>query len=140
MYWRILYGFIRAIFGLVLFKVVNVPFTDLFYSIMSYELMEDPTDSFYQSIGSFLQMHPFSISSFAAFYLVFWGVVDVVLSISLLKRKVWAFPISIGLIVLFTAYEIYRFSHTHSLLLLSVIVLDACIASLIWKEYRKIKR
>ena len=65
----------------------------------------------------------------------FWGFIDVTLSINMLKRRLWAFPVSIWLIALFVLYELYRFSHTHSFVLALVITADMTIMWLIRKEY-----
>lgn len=140
MWWRVFYGSIRTLFGLVLFQFVNTPFNDLFHKVMSHELSEDPAGIFVHFFNSFFQTHFFVVTNFVAFYLIFWGVVDVVLSIQLLRHKKWAFPVSLYLILFFVLYEVFRFFHTHSLVLLSVITVDLFIFWFILREYEKVKR
>src|SRR3989441_7724224 len=38
---------------------------------------------------------------------------------------------------IFLLYQLYRFSHTHSLGLLSLSIFDIFVASLVWLEYRR---
>lgn len=136
MWWRIFYGVLRTIFGFILLKLVDVPFADLLYKVMNYELVEDPSDMLFYTLHTFLQTHPLTVTHFVAAYLIFWGVVDVFLSVSLLKHQKWAFPVSLYLITFFVAYEIYRLFFTHSFILLSVILVDTFVFWLIWREYR----
>jgi uncharacterized membrane protein len=135
MWWRIVYGVVRVAVGLFLFRVIDMPFSELLYRMTGNEGAEDQTDIIFQFLQTILEKHPFTVTHFVAIYVLFWGVVDIVCSVSLLKRKLWAFPVSMGIIVLFIIYEIYRFSHTHSLLLLWIIIVDIFIVWLIWREY-----
>lgn len=139
MWWRIGYGFFRIIFGLAVLKVVGSPLIDVVTRLMQHELTQDPNDMLYAAASSLLSHHPLHVTYFLSFYFIFWGIVDIVLSYNLIKHHLWAFPISFLLIGAFIAYEVVRFTHTRSLLLLWVILLDSIILALIWKEYRKLK-
>lgn len=139
MWWRIFYGLLRIALGLALLRVVGRSFDVLFTSLMSHELMSDPSDVLYRFVMDWLMLHPVSISYFLAFYFIFWGILDVVLSLCLLREVRLAFPLSLSFIGVFMCYELVRFSHTHSLMLLAVIGLDAAIAWLIFRHYRKLQ-
>jgi len=138
MIWRILYGSLRLILSFALLRLIGTPLSDLFFKIMSHELVEDPTDFLIQTINPFFQHSSFTVTYFLAAYLIFWGIIDIFLSINLLKQKLWAFPISIYLIGIFVLYEIYRFSRTHSFMLAGVIFIDLILIWLIRREYRKL--
>jgi uncharacterized membrane protein len=138
MVWRIIYGALRLALGLGLLRVIGTPLSDLFYSLMGHEIIEDPGDALTQLLASILQHQSFTVTYFLASYLIFWGVIDIVLSFSLLKERLWAFPISIYLIGIFLLYEMYRYTHTHSLVLLGVIGIDIALIWLIRKEYKKL--
>ncbi len=140
MLWRIFYGTLRTILGVVLLKVINIPFSDLLYKIMSNELGGNPAGILFSITNSFLQIHPFTVTYFIAAYLIFWGLLDVILSINLLRHNIWAFPISLYLIGFFILYEFYRFFHTYSIILLGIILIDIIIFWLINIEYRKTKK
>lgn len=138
MWWRVLYGAIRVTVGLGLLHFVGGPFQSAYFGLMSRELIEDPNDNFVKFVGALLGRVPFDISYFLAFYMIFWGVIDVVLSLSVLKEKKWAFPLTMVLIGLFVVYELYRFSYTHSFLLAMVICIDFILIWVIGKKYRKL--
>lgn len=137
--WRIMYGFLRLILGFILLRLIGTPISGIFYKIMSHELIEDPTDLLIRAVSPFFQHSSFTVTYFLAIYLIFWGVVDILLSINLLRHKMWAFSASIYLIGAFVLYEIYRFSYTRSLVLAYVIILDLILLWLIGKEYNKLK-
>ncbi len=136
--WRILYGFLRLILGFILLRLIGTPLSDIFYKVMSHELIEDPTDFLIQTVSPLLQHLSFTVTYFIAAYLIFWGIIDILLSINLLKHKMWAFPISIYLIGIFVLYEIYRFSYTRSFVLACVIIMDLILIWLIRREYHKL--
>lgn len=139
MWWRIGYGFLRLIFGFFLLNVVGTSFPDIFYKLASHELTQDPNDVLIQIISPLVDHFPITVSYFVAIYFLFWGILDIALSILLLKHKMWAFPLTIVLIGVFVAYEAYRFTHTHSLTLLGVTVVDIVVAALVYREYRNHK-
>ena len=139
MYWRIVYGFLRLILASVLLRKIGTPVSQLVYSLAHREQAEDPGDLFLHFFNSILGHIPYSITYFLVFYLIFWGIVDIVLSISLLKHQLWAFSLSIYLIGVFVVYEIYRYFHTHSLTLLFIIFVDIVLMFLIRNEYTNLK-
>ena len=73
MWWRIFYGTMRIIVGIWLLNLIDMPLSDLWHSLMSHELVEDPNDLLYRILNSFLQLHPLSVTYFLSAYLIFWG-------------------------------------------------------------------
>ncbi|PIT92487.1 MAG: hypothetical protein COU08_02140 [Candidatus Harrisonbacteria bacterium CG10_big_fil_rev_8_21_14_0_10_42_17] len=140
MWWRIFYGFLRFLLGFVLLHLIGMPVADVFYSIMAHELIEDKTDFLVRVVTPFLRHSSFTVTYFLAIYFIFWGFIDIVLSINLLRRKLWAFPLSLYLISIFVVYEIYRFSYTHSLVLAYIVLVDFVLLWLIRKEYLSLTR
>lgn len=140
MWWRIIYGCVRIILGLLLLKMINVPFSEIFCAIMNYEVTAEPTDHVISYINTFLEDQELTVTMFVAAYLLFWGVLDVILSICLLRHQWWAFPVSLFLIGTFILYESYRFTYTLSPFLLTVIIIDALIFWIIWREYVDIEK
>jgi len=140
MWWRIVYGSFKTILGLALLKVIDVPLLDLLQKTMHHELAQGPHDYVFHTISILLTNHPLSVTYFLAWYLIFWGLLEVIMSLLLLRHKIWAFPVSIGLIILFIIFEAVRYTHTHSPVLLGAIILDTVILWLIKGEYDKIKR
>lgn len=135
MWWRIIYGFLRIIIAVLLLQHVGTPVSDIFLKLMSHELIQDPNDRVIQMVNHL----PYLVTYYLAFYFMFWGVMDIFMSILLLRHQLWAFPVAIYMIVVFIVYELFRFFHTHSLMLLAVIGMDVFIIWIIKREYKKLK-
>lgn len=140
MYWRIFYGLLRILFGITLLKVVGTPLLEVIHNLMGHELTEDSSDILFKTVNLLLSHYTFYVTYFLAGYFIFWGTIDIFLSYNLIKEKLWAFPASLWLIGLFIIYSIFRFTSTHSLVLLSVILFDVVIFLLIYKEYQKLRK
>lgn len=81
-----------------------------------------------------------SLSSqhFAAFYMLSHGIIKLWLIIGLWRGKHGYYPASIGVFFLFILYQMYRYSFTHSMLLLLITMVDLIVIWLIWMEYRNL--
>ena len=137
MWWRIGYGFLRVIFGVAILHVVGIPLIEVVKTVMQHELVQDHSDRLYQVVNNALMLHPLYVTYFLSIYFIFWGVLDIVLSYNLLRGRRWAFPASLVCITGFIAYEMVRFTHTHSYILLGVVVIDLLILALIYNESKK---
>ncbi|MGH9717916.1 MAG: DUF2127 domain-containing protein [Candidatus Acidiferrales bacterium] len=73
---------------------------------------------------------------FASLFLLSHGIVKIVLAIALWMDDLWAYPLAIFVFGAFAVYQVYRYTHTHSLALLVLTVLDIAIVWLTWEEYR----
>lgn len=76
-----------------------------------------------------------STEHFASLYLVAHGVAKVFIAWGLWREKMWAFPTALLVFGLLILYQMVRFTHTHSLTLAVLIVLDLAVCYLIWREY-----
>ncbi len=139
MWWRIIYGFLRLILGTTLLKITGQPLSEFIYTLMSHELTGKMSDVILSKLYILFEIHDFTISYFIALYFIFWGTIDIVLSLCLLHHIRQAFPIAMVIIALFILYGIVRFTFTHSLVLSVVIIIDIGILYLINHEYQKLK-
>jgi len=73
---------------------------------------------------------------FLFFYLVGHGVVNMFLVIALLRKKIWAYPLSLVIFGSFLVYEGWQVFFTHSLFMSAFTVFDLAVIWLIWREYR----
>jgi uncharacterized membrane protein len=73
--------------------------------------------------------------TFASLYLLSHGLVKVALVIALMRNKLWAYPLTIGVFGAFMAYQTYRFTHTHSFALAMLTIFDGFIVWLTWREF-----
>ena len=145
MVWRIVYGTARVLLGIVLLRVMGRDFSDLFAGLMQHELAEDPGDILYTLTGAlvqhtaFLHHHThftFTISYFLVAYFIFWGLIDIFISVGILRGQHWAYGAGMVLIASFVVYEIARVLHTHSLVLGMIILVDIGILALIRREQK----
>lgn len=103
------------------------------------ELVQDPHDFIASHLLAWAQTFSVQTQHFYAFYLLSHGVVKVALVIGLLREKLWAYPASLAVLGLFIAYQLYRFTFTHSPGLIALTLFDLVVIALIWHEYRLIR-
>lgn len=119
---------VALIFRLITLHVVVFMFRD--------ELIEDPTDV----LASAVRRHVFPFLAhrqrFAAAYLLSHGIVKLALVIGLLQNKLWAYPVAIGVFILFVLYQVYGLSTSPSPFLILLTVFDIAVIVLTWHEYR----
>jgi uncharacterized membrane protein len=104
------------------------------------ELLEDPADFAANTVQHYLPYFSEHAQLFAALYLLSHGVIKIVLVIGLLRNKVWAYPSAIVVFSLFIAYQVYRFSFTHSVFLILLTIYDLAALWLIWHEYKNVNK
>lgn len=103
------------------------------------EFAEDPHDVVANFLLHTAQNLSVGSQEFAAIYLVAHGAIKLWLIIGLLREKLWYYPVAMGVFGLFIVYQFYRYSHTHSVWLLFLSVLDAVVIALTWHEYRYLR-
>ncbi len=106
-------------------------------SVTSHELAEDPNDLIASYVLQSAQHLGEGTLVFATLYLVIHGAVNLGLAVALLNNKLWAYKLLIGSLLVFMAYQMYRYGVTHSLWLLLLTVFDALLIWLSLTEYRK---
>jgi uncharacterized membrane protein len=103
------------------------------------EIVKNPQDR----IANYLldAAHHLSVGSqrFAAFYLLSHGVIKAFLVAALLKGRVWAYPLALIVFGAFIAYQLYRFTFTHSIGLIALSLFDLVVIWLIWLEYQALR-
>lgn len=104
------------------------------------ELAEDPRDLVANYVLHVARHLSVGTVHFAAFYLLAHGMVKVALVVALLKRVLSAYPISVIVFGAFIAYQLYRFTLTHSAGLIALSIFDLLVIGLIWLEYQALRR
>jgi uncharacterized membrane protein len=138
---------IKSFFGIfevlagILFAVSERFIMNNFIILMAQqEIAEDPSDL----IANFLIKSANSIANgsqlFAVIYLIFHGVVNIALAVALLKNKIWAYPWAMASFGFFIIYQLYKYLHTHSAMLLVLILFDVFLVFIILIEYKRKKR
>ncbi len=106
------------------------------FRLAAKELLHDPHDRIAGILRSIAEDFDAGGHTFATLYLVAHGVVKVVLAIGLLRNRPWAYPFAIVTLSALAFYQLYRYTHTHSLMLPVLATLDLAIAWLVWRESR----
>ncbi len=130
---------LEVVGGVLLYFVSTSAIAALVVRFTQEELSQDPSDFVSNYLLHAAQSFSVSSKSFAAFYLVSHGVIKLFLVAGLLRNKQWAYPASLMVLGLFIAYQIYRFTFTHSLALIALTVFDLVVVWLIWHEYKLIR-
>ncbi len=103
------------------------------------ELADDPQDFISNYFVGLAQNFSVTSQHFVAFYLLSHGIIKGFLVLALLKEKLWAYPLAIIVFSIFSIYQIFRFTHTHSVWLLLITLLDFAVIGLTWHEYKYMK-
>ncbi len=126
--------------GLALYSVG----TDLILNFAQWatleELTEDPADFIATTLLHLAQDFSIEAKAFYSFYLASHGIVKIVIVLALWQRVKWAYPLAAMVMLLFVAYQLYRFSYTGSWGLLALSGFDLFVITLIWREYGAMKR
>jgi len=111
----------------------------LTHFLTHHELTEDPRDV----VANFL-IHlssGFSVGTqhFFVFYLMSHGIIKCFLIFMLWRKKLWAYPLSILVFILFIAYQVYRYTLTQSAFLIVLTIFDLVMIALTYLEYKRIQ-
>lgn len=134
------HALIECVGGLLLAVVGTGTIVSLVNRLTQEELIEDPHDFIASQLLAMASNFSVGTQHFYAFYLLSHGLVKIALVIGLLREKLWAYPASLVVLSLFIAYQLYRFSYTHSAGLIVLTVFDLFVMVLIWHEYRLVRR
>lgn len=134
------HALIECVGGIALYAVSTETIVSFVRMATQHELTGDPHDFIASRLLQAAQDFSFSSKDFYAFYLLSHGLVKLLLVIGLLRNKLWSYPASLVALTLFIAYQIYRYSFTHSFGLIVLTVFDLFVMVLIWHEYRLVRR
>ncbi|TAL66524.1 MAG: DUF2127 domain-containing protein [Bacteroidetes bacterium] len=104
------------------------------------ELTEDPRDFVANQLLHLPQTLSVKTLDFTAFYLLSHGIIKFWLIVGLLRKRLWYYPTAIIVFGLFILYQVYRYSFTHSILLLLITAVDFLVIFLTWHEYKYLHR
>lgn len=128
-------GVLETVGGLVLLVVPLRSLDSVVRFMLAHELSTESHDWLAQAAKHLVQSLSLSSKMFASVYLVAHGLVKVFLVYALWREKLWAFPVALWFIASFVVYQLYRYTHTHSVALLVFALLDVVVAWFIWREY-----
>ncbi len=133
-------GILEIIGGLFVLFVSPAAMSGLVRLLIRHELGEDPTDIIAHALMKAASQISVNVQWFAFLYLFSHGVIKIFLAVSLLKRKLWSYPVAIGFFALFIIYQLYRYMLDYSIWWMALTALDLFIIVLTWLEYRELSR
>ena len=131
-------GLAELVGGLLLLFVGPGDIHHLVAMLTQGELSEDPNDVIARYLLHTADGLTGSALLFGATYLLLHGAVKVGLVIALLMNKLWAYPCTITVLLIFIGYQLYRIALHPSVGLIALTVFDAVIVVLTWREYRRL--
>lgn len=131
---------LECIGGFLFIIVPTGVLTGLIETLTQDELREDPRDLIAVHLTEFAQTFSIATQHFFGFYLLSHGVVKLLLVAALLRGKHWAYPAALVTLTLLVAYQLYRYSYTHSPGLIALSAFDVIVLALIFAEYRGVRR
>ncbi|MBZ9863331.1 DUF2127 domain-containing protein [Mesorhizobium sp. CA12] len=134
------HALIECLGGILLYFVTTGAIASWVNSFTQDELIEDPNDFIAGHLSQMASHFSVANKEFYAFYLLSHGLIKLLLVVGLLRGKLWSYPASLVALGAFMAYQVYRWSYTHSPGLLVLTVFDAVVMVLIWHEWRVVRR
>jgi uncharacterized membrane protein len=132
-------GALEIVGGLLLLFISPDRISAVIQVLTQHELSEDPRDL----IATYLRnsTHHFTkgVTMFAAVYLLWHGMVKAGLVAALLLKRRWAYLAAIFAFFLFLVYQLYQYTHTQSLALLALSIVDMLVIILTWIQYKRLK-
>ena len=133
-------GILDIITSLILLFSSSNTFLRIIPTLLRKELIEDPNDI----IGNYLMMVSQNLlpdtQLFIVIYLAVHGFIKIGLALALNGKNYRAYKVSEMILIIFVCYQLYRFSHTQSIVLLLFTLLDILIVFLINLESKKLSR
>lgn len=122
------------------FILFDKSFKDTIMVLAQNEIIEDPHAFFAPHIQNIVSHFSRGTILFISAYFIGQGTIKIFLIIGILKKKLWIYPIAIGAFFAFVFYQIYRFNHTHAVLLIVFSIFDLVTILLIEHEYERLKK
>ncbi len=108
--------------------------------LTEHELSRDPADFFSTHLVQAARDLSIQTKVFFALYLLVHGGTKLFLVAGLLRGKLWAYPVALVFMTLLIAYQLYRYSHTHSPVVEVFTILDSIVTLFIALDYYALRR
>ncbi|HWT75798.1 MAG TPA: DUF2127 domain-containing protein [Mobilitalea sp.] len=132
-------GLLEVIGGISLIFLNQARLNKIIQLVTQGELSEDPRDVVANALLRFGSSFSLDAQSFGVFYLMSHGIIKIIIILLLWRKKLWAYPVSIASLVLFIAYQIYRYTISASPLMILLTIFDIAMIILTYLEYQRMK-
>ena len=129
-------GALELVGGFLLLLLSPLALNRLVIVLTQHELVEDPHDLIAVALRSGVARLSPNAQLFGSVYLIAHGLLKIGIVVGVLRGYRWAFPVAIGFLGLFIAYQVYRLSYAFNPGLLLLTIFDIVMVGLTWREYR----
>lgn len=130
------FGFFEILSGIFIAVAGEKLLNNFLLDLAMNEISHDPNDFIARHFIIWSADLYVGAKFFAIFYLISHGVVNIFLAVSLMKNKLWAYPWAMAGFGAFIAYQVYKYLHTFSPMLLILTLFDIFIVLIIFLEYK----
>jgi uncharacterized membrane protein len=128
-------GIWETVSGFLILFLSKVVLNNIFNFLAGGELLENPRDFFINILLGFLQNLSRSTQIFIIVYILLHGFLNLFLAIQLYRDKIWAYLVTIAIMIIFMFYQIHRIVLYHSPVLIIITIFDILFIILTWHEY-----
>lgn len=132
-------GVWETVSGLFILLLSKAALNNLFNFMAGKEMFEYPHDFFINISSRFLENLSHGTQVFIAVYILIHGILNLFLVIQLHRDKIWAYLVTITVMVIFILYQVHRIILHHSIPLMIVTTFDVLFTILTWHEYDRKK-
>jgi uncharacterized membrane protein len=132
-------GVLETLGGLVFLFLKHGALEKYAHIVFRGELAEDPHDILANYLINLAAHTSRDTEFFAAIFLLVHGAIKISIVTGLYLRELWVYPLAEVILSLFVVYQLYRFSHTFSVLLIFISIVDIFIIFLIRTERKRLK-
>ena len=125
--------------GVLFLFLTPARITQMIDAVSHHELIEDPTDFLMSHLVTFGSTFTTNSQHFASFYLLSHGLVKITILYLLWRKKLWAYPAAVVMLLGFIAIQVQRYLATLPPMLLFLTFLDVVMIVLTVLEYRNLK-
>ena len=129
---------LETLLGFALLFTMQI--SDVILTLIQNALVDDPDSFFARHMDRITHLLNPHFQFYGALYLLSHGIVKAFLVWGLLAKKMWAYPASIAVLILFIAYQLIKILQTSSVPLILLTVFDLAVLWLIYHEYKVMQK
>lgn len=127
---------IEILGGILLIFITPERLSKIVYLLTAKEIVEDPKDIFIRTIVNINNNFSIPLQHFFIFYLLSHGIIKIIMVTLLYKKKLWAYPLSIIILITFIIYQMYKIYIAFSITIILLTLLDLVLVILTIIEYK----
>jgi uncharacterized membrane protein len=132
-------GVLEIVAGIFIWFVTPAFMAHVFGVLYGHEFFRDAHPAMTAHLMNASQQIAGSHRLFSSVFLLSHGITKIILVVALWMERLWAYPLVIIVFGAFCVYQIYRFIHTYSPVMVILTVFDIAVIYLAWRDYRALQ-